>query len=322
MHKNSRLLMSAIGGYFELELRKGEHYHKEALRLNTARNSFEYILRARGYKKVYMPYYTCEVMFQPLKKLEIEYSLYHIDKSFEICNLPILKEGEALLYTNYFALKQKYVESLANIYGSQLIVDNAQAFYAHRLDGIDTFYSARKFFGVPDGAYLYTDCLLEEELEQDISLDRMTHLIKRIELGAEAGYDDFRRADDSLDNQPIRKMSKITEAILQSIDYEGVARKRRSNYLLLEKHLAVQNKLNLIMTADDVPMAYPYFVDSSSLRPNLIANRLYVPIYWESVAETCPPTALELDLVKMTIPLPIDQRISDITRVLTFIHNN
>ena len=43
--------MSAIGGYFELELRKGEHYHKEALRLNTARNSFEYILRARGYKR-------------------------------------------------------------------------------------------------------------------------------------------------------------------------------------------------------------------------------------------------------------------------------
>lgn len=313
--------MSAIGGYFELELRKGEHYHKEALRLNTARNSFEYILRARGYKKVYMPYYTCEVMFQPLKKLEIEYSFYHIDESFEICNLPILKEGEALLYTNYFALKQRYVESLANIYGSQLIVDNAQAFYAPRLDGIDTFYSARKFFGVPDGAYLYTDCLLEEELEQDISLDRMTHLIKRIELGAEAGYDDFRRADDSLDNQPIRKMSRTTEAILQSIDYEDIASKRRANYLFLEKHLAVQNKLSLIMNKDDVPMAYPYFIDSSSIRSNLIANRLYVPIYWESVAETCPPTALELDLVNMIIPLPVDQRILDMSRVLTFIKN-
>lgn len=43
--------MDAIGGYFELELRKGEHYHKDALRLNTARNCFEYILLARKYKK-------------------------------------------------------------------------------------------------------------------------------------------------------------------------------------------------------------------------------------------------------------------------------
>lgn len=313
--------MSAIGGYFELELRKGEHYHKGALRLNTARNSFEYVLRARGYKKVYMPYYTCDVMFQPLKKLEIEYSFYHIDESFEICNLPILKEGEALLYTNYFALKQKYVESLAHIYGSQLIVDNAQAFYAPRLDGVDTFYSARKFFGVPDGAYLYTDCLLKEELEQDISLNRMIHLIKRIELGAEAGYDDFRRADDSLDNQPIRKMSRITEAILQSIDYEDIASKRRANYLFLEKHLVAQNKLSLIMNKDDVPMAYPYFVDVPSLRSKLIANKLYVPLFWGSVAESCHPLSLELDLVNRIIPLPIDQRISDMSRVLTFIKN-
>ncbi len=35
--------MDAIGGYFELELRKGEHYHKDALKLNTARNCFEYV---------------------------------------------------------------------------------------------------------------------------------------------------------------------------------------------------------------------------------------------------------------------------------------
>ena len=46
----------AIGGYFELELRSGERYHKDALCLNTARNCFEYILLARKYKKVYIPY--------------------------------------------------------------------------------------------------------------------------------------------------------------------------------------------------------------------------------------------------------------------------
>ena len=27
---------------------------------------------------------------------------YHIDDSFEICNLPNLNDGEAILYTNYF----------------------------------------------------------------------------------------------------------------------------------------------------------------------------------------------------------------------------
>ncbi len=33
----------AIGGYFGLELRHGEHYHKDAIRLNTARNCFEFV---------------------------------------------------------------------------------------------------------------------------------------------------------------------------------------------------------------------------------------------------------------------------------------
>ena len=37
--------MEAIGGYFELELHKGEHYHKDAIRLNSGSNCFEYILQ-------------------------------------------------------------------------------------------------------------------------------------------------------------------------------------------------------------------------------------------------------------------------------------
>lgn len=41
--------MKAIGGYFELELPYSEEYHKNALRLNTGRNAFEYILRSKKY---------------------------------------------------------------------------------------------------------------------------------------------------------------------------------------------------------------------------------------------------------------------------------
>ena len=75
--------MNAIGGYFELELRKGEHYHKNAIRLNTARNCFEYVLRSRSYDKVYIPYYTCEVMLEPIQKLGIDYEFYHINELLE-----------------------------------------------------------------------------------------------------------------------------------------------------------------------------------------------------------------------------------------------
>ena len=160
-------MSDAIGGYFGLELRKGEHYHKDALRLNTARNCFEYVLLVRKYKKVYIPYFTCEVMLEPLQRHQIQYEFYHINEQLEPIENIVLQEGEAFLYTNYFGLKQSCVERLAKVYGKQLIVDNAQAFFAPRLDGIDTFYSPRKFFGVADGGYLYIDKLLDVELQKD-----------------------------------------------------------------------------------------------------------------------------------------------------------
>ena len=56
------MMEKAIGGYFELELPLKEEFHKDALRLNSGKNCLEYILRARQYKKVYIPYYTCDVV--------------------------------------------------------------------------------------------------------------------------------------------------------------------------------------------------------------------------------------------------------------------
>ena len=298
-------MTDAIGGYFELELRKGEHYHKNALRLNTARNCFEYVLCVRKYTKVYIPYYTCEVMLEPLKKCNVAYEFYHINHQLEPDQDFNLQPTEAFLYTNYYGLKQRCVERLALQYGKQLIVDNAQAFFAKPLEGIDTFYSARKFFGVADGAYLYIDKLLSKELEQDQSYQRMSHLLMRADIGAEAGYADFRHNDDSLIGQPIKTMSNLTEKILCSIDYESVKLLRRSNYELLSKQLQITNGVYLPLDSDAVPMVYPYLSDDDSLRQHLINNRVYVATYWPNIANWCKEDNAEYVLFKRLVPLPI-----------------
>lgn len=302
------LCNSPIGGYFELELREGEHYHRNAIRLNTASNCFEYVLRARNYAKVYIPYYTCEVMLEPIWKLHIEHEFYHIDEKLEPTNLPKLDANEAFLYTNYFGLKQDCVKRLVLEYGSQLIVDDAQAFYAEPLEGIDTFYSARKFFGVPDGAYLYTDKPLRQEFEQDCSYNRMAHLLKRIDLGPEAGYQDFRTNEELLCNQEIKRMSKLTEALLCGIDYESAKRKRRENYVVLDNALKDSNLIHLKMDEDAVPMVYPYLTKDKSLRQRLIDNKVFVATYWPNVLEWTNDGMLERKLMENLIPIPCDQR--------------
>lgn len=300
--------VNPIGGYFELEVRNGEHYHQKAIRLNTACNSFEYVLRVRQYRKVYIPYYTCEVMLKPLEKLGVDYEFYHINEIFEVTPLPTLKDGEAILYTNYFGLKQAYVHYLTKVYGAKLIVDNAQAFFAEPISGIETFYSARKFFGVPDGAFLYTSKLLEQDIEQDVSYERMAHLLKRIELGAEAGYLDFKKNDDYLCDVSIKMMSKLTESLLKGVDYELAKKKRRENYSVLDAQLGRTNKIHLELDTNSVPLVYPYLTDDTALKQKLIQHEVFVATYWPNVFEWCKPDDWEYELAERTVFIPVDQR--------------
>lgn len=303
----------AIGGYFELELRCGNHYHKNAIRLNTARNCFEYILLARKYKKVYIPYYTCEVMLQPLRKHHIEYEFYSINFDFEPVEIKQLQKDEAFLYTNYFGLKQNCVKKLSCIYKSQLIVDNAQAFFAPRIEGIDTFYSPRKFFGVPDGGYLYTDCKLKDNFLQDKSYDRMKHLLLRIDEGAEIGFSCFKENDRSLNDLPIMKMSKLTQRLLYDIDYERIKKRRLENFSILHDVLGERNRLNLDLSKDDVPMVYPYYSkDVESRKDYLIKNKIFVATYWPNIYRWCKKESIEYQMTNGILCLPIDQRYSSV----------
>jgi len=96
--------MKELGGYFELELNQGVHFHSEALALNSSRNCLKYILQAQKPSKVYLPAYCCDSLVEPLISEGVEYSFYHIDESFELIELPNLKFNERLLYINYFAL--------------------------------------------------------------------------------------------------------------------------------------------------------------------------------------------------------------------------
>lgn len=304
------MMEQSIGGYFGLELKVNQGFlHPNSLYLNSARNCLEYILRVRKYTRVYIPFYTCQVILEPFLKMGIDYTFYHINRLLEPTTFPILNNNEAFLYTNYYGLKQECVERLARHYGSQLIVDNSQALFAQPIQGIDTFYSPRKFVGVADGGYLYcASNSFDKMLPQDQSWQRMSHLFKRIDIGAQSGFDDFHQNDDSLINQPIMQMSNLTETILSSCDYNHIINSRRQNYDYLSPILDASNKLYLTRTKNDVPMVYPYWTDDVSLRQQLIDNHIYVAQYWPNVLDWCQEGDLEYELAQNLIPLPIDQR--------------
>ncbi len=311
----------AIGGYFDLEVRRGTSCYPSAVALNSARNAFEYILRASAPSKVYMPKFTCDVMLEPLEKTKTAYVFYELDENLEIKGGIAPEDDEFVVYTNYFGIKDKYCHALARQLESKLIVDCSQAFYYVPVGEEQVFYSPRKFIGVADGAYLITQTKLSEDLPRDTSYQRMDHLLKRVDLGAEAGYGDFKKNDDSLIGQPIKTMSLLTEKILDSLDYESIKETRHRNFQLLHQKLESSNLLKINDTFA-APMVYPFRVhDASQLKEKLIKNRIFVPTYWPNVFTWCTEGETEYQLARDIVPLPIDQRYNedDMQRILEVI---
>ena len=302
----------AIGGYFSLELPYNENgeYHRDAIRLNSGRYCLEYVLRVKKYTKVYLPYYMCDAVLQPINKLGLDYQFYHIDKYFHIAEVLHPKKDEVILYCNYFGLMDEYVKIVTDRYAPNIIIDNTQAFFSQPLPEIDTFYTCRKFFGVADGAYLYTDKEADFDIPQDYSSSRMLFLLDRLDKSAEEAFSDYHKSEDTLDHDEIKKMSKITQFIMSSICYKSVSDRRISNYTYLHDNLGSSNMLGVDLERKNVPMVYPFLSDDINLRKKLIDNKVYVASYWPNVQSWCNAESLENTLSQLLLPLPIDQRYS------------
>ena len=316
--------MKEIGGYFELELRKGMEYHPNAIALNTGRNALELILITKKFKKVYIPYFTCDAILEPFDKHHISYEFYHINIDFEPeFDFSNIRENEVFLYTNYFGLKDRFINKIATLC-TNLIIDSTQSFFSKPIIGVPTFYSCRKFFGVPDGAYLYLDGINETDFLNDYSETRFSHLLRRIEYGAEVGYIDFKKNEEALVAQPILRMSKLTKSLLTNIDYEFVKEKRIENFNFFHDKLSTQNELEIDIAETSTPFIYPFLLKQDNIKQYLIDKKVFVPTYWVNVLKWVNNDDLEYKITTKLNCLPIDQRYSsneltEIVKLIQFI---
>lgn len=301
-----------IGGYFQIELnRKKSYFYNDLFHLNSGRNALLYILKARQYSKIYVPFFTCDAVIKPIENLGISYEFYDVNNDLEpIFDFSKVMDSEAIVLTNYFGIKTGFIKESAKI-AKNVIVDNAQAFFSKPIDNVDTFYSPRKFVGIPDGGLLSSTIISNEILEQATSYDKMTHLLKRIDLGAQAAYFDFQRTESILEDEEIKKMSHLTKSMLENIDFEYIMKKRIENFLFLHNYLKDSNDLHLELSIDCVPLVYPYRVkESKRIREKLLNDRVFCAQYWPNVLEWCNKNHNSYNLTNEIIALPVDQRYS------------
>lgn len=320
--------MKEIGGYFELELRESDLSRVPPGELvNSGRHALEYVICALGnrVRQIWLPYYTCDVVLEPIRRCGIIPHFYHINESLEIADNIELGKNDYIIVNNYFGIKDEYIYRMASRYKNRLIVDNAQAFYCFPILGTNSIYSPRKFFGLPDGGIVSSTAKFDDKLPEGYSFNRCNHLLKRIDLGAESGYNDFKSNSRQLTDEPLTGMSNLTKRLLGSIDFEWVKTKRRSNFETLHSALASSNKLSIPkLDSFACPMVYPFLTEEATdLRKKMICNKVFVATYWPNILKECNPDSLEFHFANNILPLPIDQRYGEeeISLIYSIINN-
>jgi len=291
-------------GFIEFNLKQKAEYHKNYIKLNCARQAINYIIKAHGYKKVFLPYYICHTVYDVL---EVDYEFYYLNEDLTPKIKPsALKKDSAIIYPNYFGTNASKVLQIISDY-KNVIIDSTQAFF-HKIKNCDVVYSPRKFFWVTDGAYLNCSKKLNLKLEPDTSYQRMLPLFKRIELGSNAAYQNNLSNEDEITNSGMKKMSILTDKILHSIDYKEISEIRKRNFSYIHKKLGKINEMKIEISKSDVPMVYPFLIKNDKLREKLLKNKIYIPHWWKEVIKNVDKNSYENYLSNNLIPLPIDHR--------------
>lgn len=306
-------MLMEIGSFIEMDLKSTGEYFKDnrLARLNSGRAGILYALTILKLKKIYIPYYQCPSVFSFLIANGIELLPYNLDADLE----PVLNKNEkdsAVLIVNYFGLFDSYkLHRLQKKY-INVIIDNSQAFFTRALVGCMNIYSPRKFFGVPDGGYVIgpTAKTLEFTLQQDYSSDTAGFLMKRIEMGCKAVYQERQLNEERIDNAGVRRMSLLTKSMLQGIDYTKIKKIRRKNFLYAHHVFKSINQLNIssLQSLFSVPMVYPLLIEQEELVGVLKEQGIYTGRWWAHVLKSVDDASIEYKLSQYMIPIPIDQR--------------
>ena len=293
-----------IGGYLELERFMGPMLHEKALALSSGRACLSYLIEHRKIRKIALPDFNCDIVEAVCRAHEVKIRFYPVGADLRPKTLQT-EEDEWFYLVNFYG--QLSADELQRIAARvpRLIVDNAQAYFDMPLKGVDTLYTCRKFLGVPDGGFLYTEAP-ERTLPADESRERMDFVLGRFERPAGEYFAAAAQNNDDLSMEP-KSMSELTKNLLHAVDYDRVKTKRTENFRLLHEGLGSVNCLNLRVT--EGAYAYPLMLpEGQKIRKKLIEQKIFVPMLWPNVPEQQPADSEACRLAEQILPLPCDQR--------------
>ncbi|MCR5773015.1 MAG: hypothetical protein K6G87_17460 [Butyrivibrio sp.] len=329
------------GGFLPFELGRGQEYYKysddQIQYYNSGKTAVHYCLMQLKPQRLFVPRYYCPSTKGAIEKAAAEIGAevlyYHVSRDlsvdipgmkddsdkteFDMCYVRTpdtvdfatddvnLSDSDAVLLVNYFGVRRPDINSWMKT-GAKLIIDNCQAFYSEPVmaDNVLNFYSFKKDFGTPDGAFVIGSHVEDYHLDIEDGLSKCDYLLGSLVEGTNKWYKRKKEVDEEIASYKLQA-STITRMMIKAIDYEGVKSIRVANFKLYEEALGADNLIKC--DEDSVPYLYPLNL-GIDIRKALIEKMIFIPTLWADTLEDKFEGSDEYLLSKNTLFMPIDQR--------------
>lgn len=219
---------------------------------------------------------------------------------------PALEPGDMLLLVDYFGIRSGPVRELAATVGRRAILDASMAFFSAPPPGAWWFTSARKFFGLPDGATWAGPDLLPRPEAHNPAV-RADHLLLAQVGDPEAGLAAYRANNAALRTDALAA-APLSRHLFARLDLEAARTARTRNFLHLHERLGHHNQLQVDSARINGPLHYPLHLSRAvDLRPWHAAG-IFAPRLWPDVLARAGSDPESRMLAEAIVPLPIDQR--------------
>lgn len=301
------------GGFLPLELNPGREYFHDyedhLARFNTVKAALVFLIDCIKPDRIYVPYYYCPTTTEAIRKTGVETCFYHVEESLLPTGIPD-EAGSLIVLVDYFdILGEKITEIAKSFQHADVILDRAHAFYEKAFinDHIHLVYSAKKFFGVPDGAYLISPFAGKADRKLTDAHVYAGYLLTAYEVGTNTAYA-MKKDTDRMLAEKAQGMSKLSFGLLCNLNYEQVRRKRMENYKALFSLLRDCNGLEL--PKESAAYLFPLLMKDcgAKVKRQLVKERIYVPTLWEGKDLLAQGNAFELAMKDHAVFLPMDQR--------------
>lgn len=300
-------------------------------------------------KKVLLPAYTCQTVIDPFLQEGWEIEYYNINRKLRI-DTSDLKSKYAAFKPNlsvahpYYGvdLNHEELDALSDLKndGCTLVEDLTQCVFSKQRSEVFDYFtgSYRKWFPIPDGAFLIGEDLGVEDMVENINfVQPMADAMYLRGAFHQTGDNNIKEISRRVGNVAIshisgtiepHNMSGLSQYLLSGIDIETAKKKRFANYRYLYNHLQESSICQPVERDIDeltcAPLFFPIYVkDRSIFQKKLAQQEIYAPVLWPVHTESVVINDGIKRIYDEILMLPIDQRYgeNDMKRVVEVINS-